>query len=372
MAKFPGYSRDFIFTNQMDDNEVVMHLGCAIGPQENPKEQFINGSAFAQEMYYWRDQGYGITCKINCPGGMVFDAFPIMDAVRECGATTENIGIAASMGAHILASGKKRRMYDYAKVMLHPIASTEPTAKEVMDVFSASIRQMLVSRTSLSEARIDAILKPGAPDTWMDAKQALKAGIIDEIIDTDFALTEESSDPYALYNVYNKLNTEMAKPEEKSLDDSLKVITDIQNKLAESTAAITAKDAEIVALKTLLQTQKDAEVLKAKNAATALVNTAIKNKQISIPEGNTTLMDQFVKMAIDTPDAFNAMLQAKPAPRPSVINHIGTKAGGTTTEGQEEETYESLANNNPTRLYEMMDTEPEKYKALVNKFQQKI
>jgi hypothetical protein len=294
-----------------------------------------------------------------------------MDAIRECGATTENIGIAASIGAHILASGKKRRMYDYAKVMLHPVSSTEPTAKEVMDVFSASIRQMLVSRTKLSETRIDAILKPGAPNTWMDAKQALAAGIVDEIIDTDFELSEESSDPYALYNVYNKLTNMATKPEEKTLEESLKLITDVQNKLTESTAAITAKDAEIVALKTLLQTQKDADALKAKNAATALVDTAIKNKQISVPEGNTTLKDQFVKMAIDTPEAFNSMLQAKPAPRPSVINHIGTKATGT-TESEAEETYESLANNNPTRLYEMMDTEPEKYKALVNKFQQKI
>lgn len=369
MGKFPGFKREFKFTSELGENEVYMLLGLPLGPQDD-NMPFIIGSFFAEEMYFWKSTGRNIGVKINCPGGMVFDGFPIMDAILECGAKTEIIGICASMAVPIAVSGKKRTAYNYAKMMIHPVSGgSKPNEKMAMDMMSQAIKQVLLNRSNLKESQVDEMLKPGAKDTWLSAEKMLEHGLIDEIIDTELTLQGEESDPYAVYKVYNQLiHKDMAKEEKVIEGDALKAITDIHNKLNESNTAIQAKDAEITKLQNDIKAFKDAQKLEKENAAKARVEVAIKNKQITISAEKPELKDQFVQMALNTPDAFEAMLAAKPAPRTSVINHMKSTEVG--AEG--EETYEYLANYNPQKLYAMMDEEPEKYKKLVNQYHEKV
>lgn len=375
MAQFPEYKRDFKYTNKLEENTAYMLLGHALGYDEKSKAPYIIGAIFAEEMYFWASVGKEICVKINCPGGGIMDGFSIMDAIRQTNASTVNVGVAASMAVSIMLSARKekRSTLAYARMMIHPPSGKDKVA---VDALRGSLTQILSDCSNYSKTQIEDMLKEGAPDTWIDSKEMKKRGLVSNIIPTNSEPEEVEEETLpALYNVYNKLiEKEMAEPAKPGAagGDVNQAFIDISNKLTESTAAITAKDAEITELKNKLKAIEDADKASKLAAATALVDVAIKNKQIVIPEGNTTLKDSYIRMAQDAPDAFKNLLETnKPATRTtSVMNHM-TGAIQQTPAGQEE-TYEYLANKNPKKLYDMMDNEPEKYQQLVNAWTEKV
>lgn len=375
MAKFPSYQREFKYTNELKQNTAYMLLGRPIGFDEKAKVPNIIGSVFAEEMYFWHSIGKEICVKENCPGGGIVDGFSIMDAVRTTDAAVCVVGIAASMGVSILLSARKekRSAVSFAKAMIHPPAGKE---KVYVDAMRGSLMEILTETTNYSKAQVEDMMKDGAPDVWLTAKEMKSKGLISEIIPVNIKEeVEESADPYTLFEVFNQINenTMATKPEERTLDESLKAFADLQNSLNEKTTAIASKEAEIVALTAKLKAFEDKEKTDKLTAATALVDVAVKNKQIVIPADNAGLKDQYIKMAQEAPEAFKAMLGTAKAPateRQSVLAHVKTEATAQHTT-PENETYEWLANHNPTALYEMMDNEPEKYTSLVNAFQAK-
>ena len=359
MAKFPEFQREFHYTNEIGNKDVYMLLGLPIGQPSSKQPRTIIGAIFAEEMYFWRSQGKNIVVKINCPGGNILDGFSIIDAIRQTGAKTQNIGIAASMGLNILLSGSHRSGYEYSKGMIHGPQGTDKTMVELM---RDSLSNLLYKLSSFTKAQVEDMLKEDAPDTWLTAKEMKSKGLIDEVIPTEVELQGEEKDPYALYAVYNSLiETTMAKENEV---DALKIIAEVQAKLEENTKALQAKDATIAELEGKIKAKEDAEKLAAQAAGKAIVEAAIKAGKLS---DKAELKDQFVKMAVDSPDAFKAMIDSKPAQRHSVVAHMKVEGAET----PEEETYEYLANNNVPKLQELMDNEPEKYNKLVAKWQEK-
>ena len=359
MAKYPAFQREFHYTNEIGNNDVYMLLGLPIGQPSSKQPRTIIGAVFAEEMYFWRSQGKNICVKINCPGGNILDGFSIIDAIRQTGAKTQNIGIAASMGLNILLSGSHRSGYEYSKGMIH---GPQGSDKSMVDMMRDSLSNLLQKLSNFTKHQVEDMLKEDAPDTWLTAKEMKTKGLIDEVIPTEVELQGEEKDPYALYAVYNQLiEKEMAKENE---GDALKIIADVQAKLEANTTAMTAKDTEIADLKAKLKAKEDAEKLAVQAAGKAIVEAAIKDKKLS---DKAELKDQFVKMAVDSPEAFKAMLDSKVAQRSSVVAHM--KAEG--AEVVEEETYEFLANNDTKKLYDMMDNDPEKYTKLVAKWQEK-
>lgn len=366
MGQLPQYKREFKYTNEIGENEVYMLLGLPIG-NDGKGDPYIIGALFAEEMYFWKKVGYDICVKINCPGGVILDGFSIMDAIRETKASTQIVGLAASMAMPIALCGARRSAYDYAKGMIHPPKGSDKNAVEMM---RDSLSTVLTKLSNYSKTQIDDMLKEGAADTWLDAKEMKKRGLVDEVIQTEMTLQGDETDPYAAYKVYNTLiQKEMAKEKDEPVGgDALKAITEIQAKLDANTAAMAAKDTEITNLKAQLQAKEDADKALKESAGKLKVENAIKEKKLVIPAEKPELRAQFEKMAIDTPDAFDALISAgKPAERKSVINHMKVADGETPVE----ETYEYLANNDPKKLYDLMDNEPEKYTKLVNKYQQK-
>lgn len=368
MAKIPDYKREFKYTNEVGENEVYMLLGLPIG-NDGRKEPYIIGAIFAEEMYFWHSVGYKICVKINCPGGSIMDGFSIMDAIRETKARTQGVGIIASMAMPILLTGYLRSAYDYSKGMIHPPKGTDKMAVEMM---RDSLQTILTKLSDYPKSKIEEMLSDGAKDTWLDAEEMKKRGLIEEIIPTEMSMEGEETDPYAAYKVYNTLiQKEMAKEKEEPAGfDAVKAIADVQAKLDAHIATITAKDTEIATLTGKLKAIEDAEKLAKENAGKLKVENAIKEKKLTVPADKPELKDQFVRMAIDTPQAFEALIGAsKTTERKSVITHMTVEGSETTNEG--EETYEYLANNNPKKLYDMMDNDPDKYKKLVNRHYEK-
>lgn len=369
MGKFPQYKREFKYTSELKENTAYMLLGHPIGYDPKAKSPFIIGAIFAEEIYFWHSQGKKICVKINCPGGSIMDGFSIMDAIRTSDAETVGVGVVASMAVHIMLSARKekRSCVSYARAMIHgPQGGSDPVMSEA---FRSSLAQVLNETTKFSKAEVDEMLKEGAPDTWLTAKEMKSKGLVSEILTVNDEPDEvEENDPYVLYNVFNKL-IEKSMTNQPTLEESLTVLTNLQNSLNEKATVIAAKEAEITDLKNQIEQLKNADKVAKEAAAKAKVEVAIKNKQIVIPEGNTVLRAQYEKAALETPELFETMIASKPAAaqRQSVVAHIKSDVGN-----DADETYEYLANHNPKKLYDIMENDPERFNKLVNQMHNKV
>lgn len=131
--------------------------------------------------------GKKITCYINSPGGSVFDALAIYNALRANGAeiTTKVMGVAASAASLIAMAGDKIIMPENTFMMIHnPMVGAYGNAEEmrdmadVLDKIAASLIGVYVARTGLSEADVKALLDD---ETWLNAADAVEKGFATEM-----------------------------------------------------------------------------------------------------------------------------------------------------------------------------------------------
>ncbi|MDO4852210.1 MAG: ATP-dependent Clp endopeptidase proteolytic subunit ClpP [Clostridia bacterium] len=127
---------------------------------------------------------------INSPGGSVSAGLAIYDTMQylKCECQTICVGLAASMGAFLLAAGAKgkRRALSNAEIMIHqPSGGAQGQATEIR----IHAEQILKIRDRLNKILSDRTGQPLSVieadterDNFMDAEQALSYGLIDEII----------------------------------------------------------------------------------------------------------------------------------------------------------------------------------------------
>ena len=128
---------------------------------------------------------------INSPGGTVSDGMMIYDAIKHgihCDVRTVATGMAASMGAFLLAGGAKGKRFALpnAEIMIHqPSGGAQGQATEIQ----IAAENILKTKKKLNQILADNTGKPYevvAADTerdhWLDAQEALDYGLIDGII----------------------------------------------------------------------------------------------------------------------------------------------------------------------------------------------
>ena len=127
---------------------------------------------------------------INSPGGSVSAGLAIYDTMQyiKCECQTICVGLAASMGAFLLAAGAKgkRKTLSNAEIMIHqPRGGAQGQATEIR----IHAEQILKIRERLNRILSDRTGQPLSVieadterDNYMDAEQALKYGLVDEII----------------------------------------------------------------------------------------------------------------------------------------------------------------------------------------------
>ncbi len=127
---------------------------------------------------------------INSPGGSITSGMAIYDTMQyiKCDVSTICIGMAASMGAFLLAAGAKgkRKVLPNAEVLIHqPLGGTQGQATDIaihakhILAIKEKMNHILSERTGQPLERIE---KDVERDYFMTAKEALEYGIIDEII----------------------------------------------------------------------------------------------------------------------------------------------------------------------------------------------
>ena len=136
------------------------------------------------------DPDADIMLYINSPGGSVTAGMAIYDTMRylKCEVSTLCIGMAASMGAFLLAAGAKgkRKALPHAEIMIHqPLGGARGQATDIQ----IQAEQILKIKKTLNELlsqntgkSLKTIEKDVERDHYMTAEEALKYGLIDEII----------------------------------------------------------------------------------------------------------------------------------------------------------------------------------------------
>ncbi|OGM90203.1 ATP-dependent Clp protease proteolytic subunit, partial [Candidatus Wolfebacteria bacterium GWA1_42_9] len=127
---------------------------------------------------------------INSPGGVVTAGLAIYDTMQHVkpDVSTICVGMAASMGAVILAAGKKGKRFALpnSEILLHQVmggaegqaTEIEITAKQILKI-KEKINQILAKHTSQSVNKIE---KDTDRDFYLSSAEAREYGIIDEII----------------------------------------------------------------------------------------------------------------------------------------------------------------------------------------------
>lgn len=131
-----------------------------------------------------------INLYINSPGGSVSAGLAIYDTMQyiRCDVSTICMGMAASMGAFLLAAGAKgkRKALPNAEVLIHqPSGGAQGQASDM----AIHAEHIIRTRTRLNEILsirtgqpIERIAADTERDTFMTAEQALQYGLIDEIV----------------------------------------------------------------------------------------------------------------------------------------------------------------------------------------------
>jgi len=130
---------------------------------------------------------------INSPGGVVTSGMVIYDTMKMMRSPVSTIcmGLAASMASILLSGGVKgkRYIYPHGEIMIH-----QPSLGGYMQGVSADleIQARQTKKTKEMSARIlaentgkkfEQVMKDFDRDYWMDAKEALEYGIVDQIVD---------------------------------------------------------------------------------------------------------------------------------------------------------------------------------------------
>ena len=137
------------------------------------------------------DPDKDISFYINSPGGSVTAGMAIYDTMQfvKCDVSTICLGMAASMGAFLLAAGAKgkRIALPHSEIMIHqPLGGSKGQVSDVLihTELLLRTRQTLNELLAANTGRtVEEIARDTERDNFMTAKQALEYGLIDKIIE---------------------------------------------------------------------------------------------------------------------------------------------------------------------------------------------
>jgi ATP-dependent Clp protease, protease subunit len=165
-------------------NDRIVFIGTAI-------DDHIANLVVAQMLFLqMTDPKKDINLYINSPGGSVTAGFAIYDTMQfvTCEVATYCVGIAASMGAVLLAAGTRGKRYALpnSDIMIHQVSGgAQGTASDVertvewMFKIKKRLIHILAQHTGKTEEQIGL---DSDRDYWMSADEARTYGLVDEVV----------------------------------------------------------------------------------------------------------------------------------------------------------------------------------------------
>ena len=156
-------------------------------------DQHMSDIVQAQLLFLDSTEKKDISLYINSPGGSVLCGLGIVDLMNyiKSDIATINIGMCASMGSVLLSSGAKgkRSSLIYSKVMTHQVShgtqgNVQDTRINQMEAekYNYILFKMLAKNCGKT---FDEVLEFSRRDRWYNSDEALKFGLIDEVIGLD-------------------------------------------------------------------------------------------------------------------------------------------------------------------------------------------
>jgi ATP-dependent Clp protease protease subunit len=163
----------------------ILFMGTAI-------DDDVANLAIAQMLFLEsEDPEKDINIYVNSPGGSVSAGMAIYDTMQyvRCDVSTICMGQAASMGALLLAAGKKGKRYSlpHARVMIHqPMGGSYGQASDIEIQTNEILRLKQILNGILAEhtgQTIEKIAEDSDRDFFMSAAEAVEYGIVDRVIE---------------------------------------------------------------------------------------------------------------------------------------------------------------------------------------------
>ncbi len=360
--------------------EATMLLYDAIGRQYKDDECIggIDGAMFAYEFKYLQDKVEKINVRINSVGGSVLDGYSIISTMLNSTIPVDVYidGMAASIAAVIAMCGDKVCIMDYGTLMIHnPSGEADQV---ILDFIKSTLVTILKNRTDFSADEISKLMDK---ETWFNAKQAVKNGMADEIINSKVKVkVDKKTNIYNLFDIYNsiiqktnkkdmiqiinKLNLEEDATEEMVIeaieslqnkiveptqDDELKsTISDLENKIE----AINKEKEELVSKLDAYNAEKEeAKRIKIET----LVNSYIVSGKLKEEEKEST-----INMANFDFEGTKNMLDKIGSKTANII----TNSISTIVDERAKWNFKDYMKNDPKGLKEMKENDPEAYTEL--------
>ena len=125
-----------------------------------------------------------ISLYINSPGGSITDGMAIVDTINyiKCPVSTICVGMAASMGAVLLASGAKGKRFatPNAEILIHQPLISGGLSGQTTEIKIHADHMVKSERTGQN---LETIERDTERDNYMTAQEALEYGLIDGILD---------------------------------------------------------------------------------------------------------------------------------------------------------------------------------------------
>jgi ATP-dependent Clp protease protease subunit len=184
--QYPPYqrTREMSLTDMLLENRIIFLAGPIL---ERTTNVAIQQLLYLQSIKRSQD----IHLYINSPGGLVTQTLAIYDTMQFMGSeiATYCIGEAASGAAVLLMAGTKGKRYilPNAKVMLHqPYAGITGQAEDIRIQAEEILREKRRLNEIISTCTgktVDQVADETERDRYLNAEEALKYGIVDEILD---------------------------------------------------------------------------------------------------------------------------------------------------------------------------------------------
>ena len=170
-----------LFSRLLEDRIIFL-----TGPIDDGVANLVVGQLLFLEM---SDPNKDISLYINSPGGSVTAGMAIFDTINyiKCDVSTICVGLAASMGAFLLAAGTKGKRYALpnSEIMIHqPLGGAQGQASDIAIVAEHinktkdKLNRILAEKTGQP---LKKVIKDTDRDNYMSAEEALKYGLIDKV-----------------------------------------------------------------------------------------------------------------------------------------------------------------------------------------------
>jgi ATP-dependent Clp protease protease subunit len=165
--------------------ERIIFVGTAIDDQ-------VANVIVAQLLFLSReDSEKEIQMYINSPGGVIYSGLAIYDTMQMISnpISTVAVGVTASFGTVLLTAGSKGRRYALPNATIHmhqPLGGAQGQATDI----EIQTKQILRLRTLLNDIMsrhtgkpVDVIKQDTERDFYLDAKQAVEYGLVDQVLE---------------------------------------------------------------------------------------------------------------------------------------------------------------------------------------------